>query len=328
MVCLHVNDNRLYMFVVQPEAKQPIIKSLNINKGDIDAFLNSYMDSFHLMKNDDARSSRSLFSILGECISKPLADVIAAGDRIIFVPSNWLGYVPLHLAPWGDGILMDEHEIVYIPSASILRHCMNINPKRLDPAFRASSIIAYGIDFEDDVKSIVKNFKAHELILGSKDKTDWSRVTQGCRGQDVVHFSCHGSFAPHDLSRSGLLLTPSSCGDQVPELLSLDKIYGMELSSYLVVLGACNTALYDIRAGDDPIGIIRGFLYAGTPSVIGSLWPVDEQATIALMNKFYTLLTQNEIGKGAALRQAQMDVRKIYPDPLDWAGFILVGDWV
>jgi len=79
------------------------------------------------------------------------------------------------------------------------------------------------------------------------------------------------------------------------------------------------------RRGDDIIGLSRAFLYAGSPSVIASLWSVDDDATKLLMVAFYTGL-KHGLSKGDALRGAQAEVRKKYASPFYWSGFVLTGD--
>ena len=73
------------------------------------------------------------------------------------------------------------------------------------------------------------------------------------------------------------------------------------------------------------VSLNRAFLYAGTPSVMASLWSVDDKVTGLLMERFYTHL-RSGMSKAEALRQAQMDVRAEYPHPYYWAAFVLTGD--
>jgi hypothetical protein len=75
--------------------------------------------------------------------------------------------------------------------------------------------------------------------------------------------------------------------------------------------------------GDDVIGLTRGFLYAGARSIVASLWEVDDAATAQLMESFYRNLAQND--KRAALRLAQIETRRQYPEPWFWAAFNILG---
>lgn len=93
----------------------------------------------------------------------------------------------------------------------------------------------------------------------------------------------------------------------------------------LVVLSACQTQLGELSAGDELVGLTRAFIFAGTPSVMASLWNVDDAATAHLMEKFYLHLRAG-MSKATALRQAQLDTLADFPDPYYWAAFTLSGD--
>ena len=93
----------------------------------------------------------------------------------------------------------------------------------------------------------------------------------------------------------------------------------------LVVLSACQTQLGELSAGDELVGLTRAFFFAGTPTVIASLWNVNDKATALLMERFYTHLREG-MDKAGALREAQLEVMETHPDPYYWAGFVLSGD--
>ncbi len=109
-------------------------------------------------------------------------------------------------------------------------------------------------------------------------------------------------------------------------MLTVSDVYGLDLKKAdLVVLSACQTQLGVLSRGDDVVGLTRAFIYAGAPSVISSLWSVDDQATGLLMTSFYKHL-RSGMSKAAALRAAQADTRAAYPHPYYWAAFVLTGD--
>ncbi|MCL4298819.1 MAG: CHAT domain-containing protein [Anaerolineae bacterium] len=93
----------------------------------------------------------------------------------------------------------------------------------------------------------------------------------------------------------------------------------------LVILSACETNLGDLSEGDELVGLTRAFIFAGTPSVIASLWNVEDEATSLLMERFYTHLGEG-MSKAEALRQAQIETREKFPNPYYWAAFVLSGD--
>jgi CHAT domain-containing protein len=86
--------------------------------------------------------------------------------------------------------------------------------------------------------------------------------------------------------------------------LEVREIFGMELKANLVVLSGCDTGLGKLSTGDELVGLTRAFIYAGTPSVVASLWSVDDSSTAHLMASFYRNL--KTMSKVEALRQAQL----------------------
>jgi CHAT domain-containing protein len=107
------------------------------------------------------------------------------------------------------------------------------------------------------------------------------------------------------------------------------EIYNLKLGADLVVLSACQTALGKEVRGEGLVGLTRGFMYAGAPRVLASLWPVPDQATTELMKRFYQAVLKNGMRPSAALQSAQMAMRgdRRWQAPYYWAGFVLQGEW-
>jgi CHAT domain-containing protein len=146
----------------------------------------------------------------------------------------------------------------------------------------------------------------------------------------IVHFATHGIMDDAHPKLSGIALsTIDEKGRPQDGLLRLLDIYDMNLPVELVVLSACETALgKDIR-GEGLVGLVRGFMYAGAPRVVASLWSVDDDSTAELMKIFYREMFQGGNTAAAALRQAQLEMwrSKRWSAPYYWAGFVLQGEW-
>ena len=107
------------------------------------------------------------------------------------------------------------------------------------------------------------------------------------------------------------------------------EILDLDLNADLVVLSACQSGLGKLVRGEGMIGLTRAFMYAGTPSVIASLWSVADESTSVLMDEFYKYLIKENLGKTESLRKAKVSLinSKKYSHPFYWAPFILTGDW-
>ena len=92
----------------------------------------------------------------------------------------------------------------------------------------------------------------------------------------------------------------------------------------MVVLSACQTALGKITSGDEIIGLTRAFIYAGTSSVVATLWSVSDRVSYELMGEFYDNL--KKANKAEALRQAQLKIMQEFPHPFFWAAYGLTGE--
>jgi len=93
------------------------------------------------------------------------------------------------------------------------------------------------------------------------------------------------------------------------------------------VLSACRTALGAEVRGEGVLGLTRGFMYAGAPRVVVSLWNINDQATAYLMERFYQGMLRQRLAPAAALRAAQLATRERWKSTSRWAAFELQGDW-
>jgi CHAT domain-containing protein/tetratricopeptide (TPR) repeat protein len=182
--------------------------------------------------------------------------------------------------------------------------------------------------------------EAKSIFLSSPKSTsfialDFEASKDAVLGRDlskyrVVHFATHGILHSEHPELSGIVLSlVDEKGEPVNGFLRLNEIYNMKLNADLVVLSACQTALGKEVRGEGLIGLTRGFMYAGTPRVVASLWKVDDVATAELMKIFYQKMLKENMRPAAALRAAKIAMmkQKRWSSPYYWAAFELQGDW-
>ena len=114
--------------------------------------------------------------------------------------------------------------------------------------------------------------------------------------------------------------------------LTAREIFGLsKLSAELVTLAACESAASVIAVGDEPLGLIPAFLYAGANSVLATLWRVHQTSAALTMRIFYEQLTDRDtlLDKALSLRKAMLTVRSTpgFEAPYHWAPFVLHGSW-
>jgi CHAT domain-containing protein/Tfp pilus assembly protein PilF len=146
----------------------------------------------------------------------------------------------------------------------------------------------------------------------------------------MVHFATHGLLDSAHPELSGVVLSMvDEKGLAVDGFLRLHDIFNLNLPADLVVLSACQTGLGKEIQGEGLVGLTRGFMYAGAPRVVVSLWSVNDQATSELMVRFYKGMLVDKLRPAAALKAAQMSMWKDprWSTPYYWAAFTLQGEW-
>ena len=148
------------------------------------------------------------------------------------------------------------------------------------------------------------------------------------RDYRYVHLATHGLVNTRRPELSGVVLSlVDADGRPQDGFLRLHDIYNMNLQADLVVMSACRTALGKEMKGEGLIGLTRGFMYAGTPRVVASLWDVRDATTAELMKRFYEKMIREGRSPASALQAAQMSFVREGRPVSTWAAFILQGEW-
>lgn len=146
----------------------------------------------------------------------------------------------------------------------------------------------------------------------------------------IVHFATHGFINPEHPELSGLVLSLYDREGQSQDgFLRLADIYRVRLAADLVVLSACRTALGKDMQREGLVGLTRGFIAAGAPRVVASLWDVRDRATAELMERFYTHMLRDRMTPSSALRAAQVSMLRDprFRAPFYWGAFVMQGEW-
>jgi len=163
--------------------------------------------------------------------------------------------------------------------------------------------------------SLLEREDATKRWLGSHDLTDYR----------IIHFATHSLIDDQRPARSAIVLSFNP--DHVDDgLLQARDIYNLKMNTDLVTLSACQTGLGQFIRGEGIEGLSRAFFYAGTSSILMSLWSVNDQATCQLMELFYRHLRGGEPLTGA-LREAKLEMihSAVLSHPYYWAAFIING---
>lgn len=267
-------------------------------------------------------SLSGLINWLGEKVMTPLGEWLSVRGvgRVVLIPMGILGLLPLH-ASWvkisGDRfVFMDRFSVAYAPSAQVLQAAIKAKNERVGTQTTLLAVgnplpTQYELDFARvETEESSKSFERSFLLYGYEATS--AAFFDLLPESTHIHLGCHGEFNPYKPLESRLQFANH-------ETLTLDDVLNPTISSKmqkvrLVVLSACQTAVTDFdKLPDESIGFPSGFLQAGIPGVIGTLWSVNDLSTALIMTKFYEYYLKRNNGESLepikALRRAQTWLR-------------------
>ncbi len=252
-------------------------------------------------------------------------------QRVIFLPQGDLFLVPFAALQDAQGkYLIEKHTLSIAPSI----HSLALTQETAKRTLRNGNVVVVGdptmpqlpgIDLialsgaRDEAIAIAQLFKTKPLI---GDEATKATVLQQMKQASIVHLATHGLLGTFKGEIPGAIALAPSGSDN--GLLTSSEIFDLKINPNLLVLSACDTGGGEVT-GDGVIGLSRSFIAAGAPSILVSLWAVNDDSTSTLMQSFYQTLKTNP-NKAQALRSAMLSTMKQYPGPYYWAAFTLVGE--
>lgn len=262
-----------------------------------------------------AERTRKHLSSLYDRLLRSIEPKIGA-RQLVIVPHRALHYLPFQALHDGDSYLIERREVSFAPSAVVLQQCLEY-PTR---DFRTALLMGVADEqiprVDEELQSLDQVFANVKRYSNEAATTEVLRRESG--GVDVLHLACHAQFRSDNPLFSAVKLSDG--------WFTARDAYGLRLNCGLVTLSACETGMNAVAPGDELLGLTRGFLSAGSSTVMMSLWTVDDEATAELMTKFYEELEQTK-SPAAALRSAQVKLLQQRPHPFFWSPFVVVGRW-
>lgn len=353
----YLTDSILFSFIITKDAQR-------FNKTIINASFRKQISSLRnqLTENNYAkldksnydqfvRTSRALYNILLKPFSKEIED-----KNLIIVPDGELLYIPFDILLSSDPkntvmdfrslpYLIKDHAINYSPSATILFG------KRAKHNHQSVDLAAFAPTYNQthQYKNLVYNHPDSIMTLlpipgataevGKISTIYKGTVFEGSAASEqtfkseaskynILHLSAHTIIDNDNPMYSKLVFSPVS-SNKDDGLLNTYELFNMKLGAELAVLSACNTGNGRLQQGEGIISIARGFFYAGVPSVVMTLWSVEDASSARLMELFYKYLHKG-LPKDEALRQAKLEFLnhcdQLETYPYFWAGYVNIGD--
>lgn len=280
-----------------------------------------HLDRCRWDAGDRSHLERSIDPILTELGTRLVEPVLSRidGRRIVVLPFGILHDVPFHALRVGvgpfSGPLVERCDIGYAFSAGMLAR------RRSAPAQVDGRILATGagraslVQVDEELGHLRRLFGSRVDEVGPESIV--TRLAESPPRGGLLHIAGHGLHQPDNAVFSAL-----SLGDRV--LLAHD-ISKSRLDLALAVLSGCETGRKSRLGGDELFGLSRAFFSAGTRSVVGSLWSVEDRDAALFMGRFYEHLAAGETVRTAVCR-AQRELREQRGHPYSWGAFVVTGD--
>lgn len=334
-----IEDLKLQLFEIETTKLNQVLKDFNSEQ------LDQRVEPYHI-----------LYRILWQPIEKALSN-----DNIIIIPDGnlfnlsfeTLSSIPVNsYKALASNSLLNKHQISYNYSLLLI-------DKHKTPTFFENNFIAFTPEFNDSMKSNYKtairdsifldkayltllpqpfskdlaksSSRIFEGTLFSNEKASKQVFTKQAKEHKIIHIGTHAESNNVSPELSRLIFAKN-----VSDTLATDdnslytyEIYNQNLSSNLAILTACETGKPTYQAGEGMISLAHAFNYAGSESILTSLWKIDEQSSAQIIESFYDYIKQGK-PKNKALQKAKLDYLTTAEGrtlaPQYWAGLVLIGD--
>jgi tetratricopeptide (TPR) repeat protein len=308
-------------------------ESAAISEADLTTLVNRFVRLCQEPPSGGTDKVMELGKLLYRDLVAPVEDIVEKYETVVVVPFGVLYYLPFQALVKETGgkaeYLIEKKRICYTTSATfadILKGESRSN----------RSLMAFGNPdgtlpaATEEVSTLrEKIFKADATVLVAKDATKEAFLKQA-KDFNILHLATHGVIETNPLD-SYLLFAGTSKESQELTLLEVAGYTALREKNSLVFLSACQTAKEAGKAGtgSELITLAEAFAMAGAPTLIATLWQVEENSTRQLALTFYDELMNKKKDKLEALRAAQIALIRSadYSHPFFWAPFIMIGSW-
>ncbi len=303
----YLAEDKIVTFVVSDRSSHPTVCHSQPQN------LKALIDLASYKQNEDlGQVLRQLSQILQ--IDEILAQIPSGCDRLILIPHRCLHLFPLHALPLkhqSNKCLLDRFPrgVGYAPSCQLWQLSQNQQRYSFSHLFAVQDPTNDLVYTNLEVANICSFFPSAEVLMQHDAEEAARKVDGNLLEAHCIHFCCHGEFNPNLPLDSALILAQNI-------RLNLGEIFRLNLERCrLVTLSACETGTIDPMRDDEYINWSSSFLYAGSPSVVSSLWRVEDLATTLLLGRFYENIRKHhqlEAGDIAiALKDAQIWLRDL-----------------
>jgi CHAT domain-containing protein len=332
LVQYHVLDDRILIWVLANDSRTPGFFVQPIPRTELETRVARLLE---LKPETWEAEAAGLYDLL----VRPWAPGVPAQGRIVLVPDKVLQLVPFMALRnrVTDKLLIEEHTLAFTPSATLHVNVLQRQGKASAPLNLANGLVvgepAVNRTVYSDLPALEEARREAEQLAGitgsdllSGAEADEKSFLDKARNAEWIHFAGHSLIDQANTLLSKLVLAPGPDGDSGE--LTAQEIYSFKLpKTRFVVLAACETGSQFVPGGEGVTSLARAFQSAGVPTVVASLWSVDDKSTAHLFKSFYDNLKQNP-DPAEALAKAQRamlrSMDKADRSPKAWAAFTVI----
>src|SRR6476469_10008743 len=333
----YIIGDKFLTFIITAQSPTPII--WQSSTADFQALVNwdnEYRKEYKEIKPQWKQKLASRLQNLAEILhlDEILKNIPKPCDRLILIPHRFLHLFPLHALPISherdfesgctdeidssitlslsksESCLLDLFPggVSYAPSCQLLQQATQRPRPHFSHLFAIANPTKDRYLLELHAANIRDKFKSNDFL--AKDDANKNAILNAKLSfANCAHFGCHGKFEPDSPLESSLVFANK-------ERLTLLEIFNLDLNQCrLVTLSACETGLTESKTSDEYIGLPFGFLLAGSPSMVSTLWEVDQLASTLLLIRFYENI--KTLSTVAALNEAQQWLRNLTSEKLE-----------
>lgn len=352
-----------YVFTIsKSNAKVEKVEKLKDYKNRVQRFVKNLMDVGRAMEQPLA--SYQIITKFGHELYQSLVknSVTESTDKLIVIPDGMLGYFPFEvLMTEAAPELIDEGAVSFGTLPYLIKKCrvsynysgtLWLSQVGQQSKVTNGRVLALAPTYESIMVPTTRSAKEQKIrqvlieLPGAESEIKWlseqfdgdffnkeqaNEATFKAYAEDygVLHLAMHGLMDKKNPEFSSLAMTEDG-SDTEDNFLYAYEIRKLNLNAALVVLSACETGIGDLQQGEGIVSLGRSFMYAGAPSLLMTLWNLNDQSGSMLIESFYENL-QEGMEKDDALRKAKVNylgkMKGIATHPALWACFVQVGDY-
>jgi CHAT domain-containing protein len=299
----YISGETFLAFIVTSQGLN-VWQSSKTDRDNLINFIKNYREAYENNKTEWIKNLNSRLNQLSEILHiEELLELIPPScKRLIIIPHWFLHIIPLHCLPLQNGQFVYQcfsKGVGYVPSCQLLKLVKLSQRENFDRLFAIKNPTRKGLKpllgANLEIERISQRFDAEKtIIIGELEASEQTleKRRQELQASHCIHFSCHGKFDNKSPRDSALMLADPEGNLGESANLTLAEVFEkLDLRECrLVTFSACESGIIESKAdsiSDEYVGLPSGFLFAGSSSVVSTLWTVDPLATTLFMTKFY-----------------------------------------